>query len=93
MESMEQARRRKEIALADLREMEARKRRGELIEVESARKQWASGLAAIRDRILALPDRLGARLAQRDEMSVRTILRDELETTLRAIHDGAHGTA
>jgi hypothetical protein len=89
---MERARRRKEIALADLREMEARKRRGELIEVEAARKQWAEGLAMIRDRILALPDRLGARLAQRDELSVRALLRDELEEALRAVHDGASGT-
>lgn len=92
MESMEQARRRKEIALADLREMEARKRRGELIEADATRKQWAAGLAAIRDRLLALPDRLGARLAQRDEVAVRAVLREELEQALRAIHDDAHRT-
>jgi len=92
MESMEQARRRKEIALADLREMEARKRRGELIEVEAARRQWAEGLAILRDRMLALPDRLGARLAHRDEGAVRAMLRDELEVALRAVYDGGGGT-
>jgi len=91
MESMESARRRKEIALADLREMEARRRRGELIETVAVRRQWADGLAAIRDRMLMLPDRVGAMLSRRDEADVRAILRAELEAALRAVVDDAGG--
>lgn len=92
MESMEQARRRKEIALADLREMEARRRRGELIETIAVRRQWADSFAAIRDRMLMLPDRVGAMLARRDEADVRAMLRAELEAALRAVVDDAGGS-
>jgi hypothetical protein len=41
---------------------------------------------ALKDRILILPDRLAARLANRPEAEVRAILRDELEECLRGIH-------
>ena len=89
---MESARRRKEIALADLREMEARRRRGELMETVAVRRQWADSLAAIRDRMLMLPDRVGAMLARRDEADVRAMLRAELEAALRAVVDDAGGS-
>jgi len=53
------------------------------------RKVWADRLAALKDRVLMLPDRLAARLANRPEAEVRAILRDELEECLRGIHADA----
>lgn len=88
-ESLEQARRRKESALADLREMEAARRRGELVEAEKVRLRWASALAGIRDRILSVPDRIAAQLAGRDEYTIRSLLREELEQALRSAHGDA----
>jgi len=84
--SATEARRRKEVALAELREMEAAQRRGELLAAGEVRKRWAAGLAALRDRLLSLPDRLGATLAGRDEAEVRAVLRTALEEALRGIH-------
>jgi hypothetical protein len=84
--STTEARRRKEVALAELRELEVRQRRGELLEAAEVQKQWAAGLASLRDRLLSLPDRLGAVLAGRDEVEARAILRDALEEALRGIH-------
>jgi hypothetical protein len=46
-------------------------------------------LGALKDRVLMLPDRLAARLANRPETDVRAILRDELEDCLRGIHADA----
>jgi len=84
--SKAEADRRKAVALAELRELELRQRRGELLEVAEVRRQWAAGLAFLRDRILSLPDRLGAVLAGRGEVEVRTTLREALEEALRGIH-------
>jgi hypothetical protein len=81
-----EADRRKAVALAELRELELRQKRGELLEAAEVQKQWAAGLAAIRDRLLALPDRLGAVLAGRGEVEVRATLRETLEQELRGIH-------
>ena len=81
-----EADRRKAVALAELRELELRQRRGELLEVAEVRRQWAAGLASLRDRLLSLPDRLGAVLAGRGEVEVRTTLREALEEALRGIH-------
>ena len=84
--SKAEADRRRVFALAQLRELELRQRRGELLEAAAVQKQWAAGLAALRDRLLALPDRLGAVLAGRGEVEVRTMLRDALEEALRGVH-------
>jgi len=84
-----EARRRKEVALARLREMEAAQREGLLLVASEVRQTWAEGFSALKDRILILPDRLAARLANRPEAEVRAILRDELEQALRAIHADA----
>jgi hypothetical protein len=84
--SKAEADRRKAVALAELRELEVRRRRGELLEAAEVQKQWAAGLAALRDRLLSLPDRLGAVLAGRAEGEVRAALRDALEEALRGVH-------
>jgi len=80
------ARLRKERALARYREMQNRRLAGTLLDAAAVEKRWAQGLAAIRDRILALPDRLAAQLVGRDEHGVRELLRRELEETLRTTY-------
>jgi hypothetical protein len=87
--SATEARRRKELALARLREMEVAQKAGLLLPASDVRSTWAERLGALKDRILILPDRLAARLANRPEAEVRAILRDELEEALRAIHADA----
>ncbi len=87
--SQNEARRRKELALAEIREMERDEKRGALLPAAEVRKVWADRLGALKDRVLMLPDRLAARLANRPEVEVRGVLRDELEECLRGIHADA----
>jgi hypothetical protein len=84
--SKDEADRRKAVALAKLRELEVRQKRGELLPAAAVRQQWAAGLASIRERLLSLPDRLGAILAGRGELEARALLREALEEALRSIH-------
>lgn len=87
--SQTEARRRKELALAEIREMERDQKRGSLLPATEVRKVWADRLGALKDRVLMLPDRLAARLANRPEAEVRGVLRDEIEECLRGIHADA----
>jgi hypothetical protein len=80
------ARLRKERALARYREMQNRRLAGSLLEAEAVERRWAQGLAAIRDRMLAIPDRIAAQIVGRDEPGVRELLRRELEEALRIAH-------
>ncbi|MEJ5367763.1 MAG: hypothetical protein WHT08_05550 [Bryobacteraceae bacterium] len=84
--SKAEADRRKAVALAELRELEVRQRRGELLEASAVEQRWAAGLASLRDRLLALPDRVAATVAGRSEVEARRLLRDALEEALRGIH-------
>ncbi|HLJ13437.1 MAG TPA: hypothetical protein VKV15_03000 [Bryobacteraceae bacterium] len=87
--SATEAERRRKVAMAQIREMEADQRRGALLPASEIRKVWADRLGALKDRVLMLPDRLAARLANRTEIEVRAVLRDELEECLRGIHADA----
>ncbi len=57
-ESFEAARRRKEIALADLRQIEVRVKRGELLEAEAVSREWCDMMRRIQARVLAVSSRL-----------------------------------
>lgn len=85
-EDLARARLRKERALARYREMQNRRLAGSLLDADAVERRWAQGLASIRDRVLAIPDRVAAQLASRDEASIRELLRSELEGVLRIAH-------
>src|SRR6476660_434183 len=53
-ESYESARRRKEIALANLREYEAKRRGGELLDAAAAERVWRNFLRELRNALLAI---------------------------------------
>jgi hypothetical protein len=91
--SATEAERRRKVAMAAIRELELEAKRGALLPAADVRKVWAERLGALKDRVLMLPDRLGARLANRPEVDVREILRDELEQCLRGIHADAQTAA
>jgi hypothetical protein len=84
--SANEARRRKEVALAELRELERDRVKGKLLPAADVEKVWSENLACIRDRMLMLPDRLAARLAGRDESFIRQQMRTEIEEALRNAH-------
>ena len=82
--SKQEADRRKAVALAEHRELQVRRLRGELLEREAVKRAWAEKLAVLRDRFLALPDRAAAMGAHRDERTLRELLAREIEEALRA---------
>ena len=85
-QDLARARLRKERALAKYREMQNRRLAGALLDADAVEKRWAAGLAMLRDRLLALPDRLAAILVGRPEVEVRAMLREAIEEALRAAH-------
>ena len=87
--SATEAERRRKVAMAQIREMERDQKRAALLPAADVRNVWAERLGALKDRVLMLPDRLAARLANRPEADVRAVLRDELEDCLRGIHADA----
>jgi hypothetical protein len=88
--SQNEARRRKEVALAKLRELEAREKEGKLISREHALQVWSEALGRIRDRCLAVPDRMAPQLVAIIEVTeIRNKLRHEMEDLLTGLSKNA----
>jgi phage terminase Nu1 subunit (DNA packaging protein) len=60
--SLHSARTRKEIALAELREIEVRRKREDLVDAGDVAREWAAIIRAVRAAVLAVPSRVRARL-------------------------------
>ena len=86
MATESESRRRKEKALADLRELEVGEKKGKLVAKAEVQSFWSERCANIRDAFLNMPDRLAARLAGKHEAEIRVALRDEIEEALRSLH-------
>ncbi len=86
--SHREASRRKETALAQLREVELAQRRGALVDKRQIDSALTGIAATIRQALERLPDTLAPRLAaEADEARIATFLADELE---RVLADLAH---
>jgi hypothetical protein len=57
-ESLAEAQRQKEWALAKLRQLEVQKKAGELVDRGAVRHAWFAVMRALRDQLLSIPDRL-----------------------------------
>ena len=62
-ESKIRAETRKEIALANLREIEVRKESGELVEADAVRVEWGRHISSTKNSLLLLPSKLAPKLA------------------------------
>lgn len=62
------AQRRKEIALANLRELEEKLKCGSLIEVDAVRVEWGKHISAVKNSLLLLPSKLAPKLATSTEV-------------------------
>lgn len=86
--SANEARRRKEVALAELRELELAQRKGKLIDADQVASHWAAAGGKIRDAVLRIPDKCAAAvIAATDATEARGILLAECEAILRTLHD------
>ena len=77
---------RKETALADLREMEVRRKRGELVEKVKVEAEAFRCGRTVRDALMGLPDRLAGVIAsESDQKKVHAILTKEIRQCLEAL--------
>ena len=81
--SLDEARRRKLIAEAELAELELQKERGEVVSIEETEKSWTKILGAVRAKILALPTTMAAVSAvESDQKIVKELLTKAVEQAL-----------
>ena len=86
--SANEARRRKEVALAQLREMEVAERAGKLYDAAAVQNAVVSMNAAIREAVLRIPDKLAPQAAATsDPRQVRSILMAECKAILKNLSD------
>ncbi len=72
---------------AKLRRLEFETRQGKLIEAAIVKERWAVILVVLKERILAVPDKLAPEVtAFTDERQVRDALKREMNSLLKAIH-------
>jgi hypothetical protein len=72
---------------AKLRRLEFETRQGKLIEVAIVKERWAAILVVLKERVLAVPDKLAPELtAFTDERQTRDALKREMHALLKAIH-------
>jgi len=80
------ARAAKEIALAKERQLDLRRREGELLEARQVEQAWTQKLTSFKNRLLAIPDRLAQKLAAiSEDREVRAILDGEIKAALQAL--------
>jgi hypothetical protein len=76
---------RKEKALAQLRELELARKRGELAEVEVMGRLVEQDFAVLRERLLTLPGKLAFILAMRPAAEIQAVLTEEIYEALDAL--------
>jgi hypothetical protein len=94
--SANEARRRKELALAEIREMEAAEKAGRLIPADQLEAVWADIRNKIKGAVLRIPVNCAAKVAAfRDAREARAVLMVECEAILKELSDeiraGAQG--
>lgn len=81
-----QARARKEVALANLREMDAAKRRSETLNATEVQAGWCEIVQNVRNRLLLIPDKVAPRVAVlSDVLECREVVRREIYDVLNAL--------
>ena len=92
--STNEARRRKEVALARLREMESDEKAGKLISADRVKNVWVKVLATVKAGVLRMPDKLAPQMAAvSDAREARAALLVECEAVLKGLHDEITYTA
>jgi hypothetical protein len=85
-ESFSGAQRRKEIATANLKELELAQKNKELLPMQEVQSAWVTVAAAVKAAVRRIPDKLAPAVANAgDATKVRSIMTIECETILRKL--------
>jgi len=92
--SYEDARRRRELAEAEIAEMKQAEMAGTLIRADAVRSAWAAKITGARDALLQIPSRLAPVLAaEGDLVKVTALLEDELRQALAELSTPVEASA
>jgi len=81
--SLDEARRRKVTAEAELAELELEKERGEVVDIAETEKAWTDVLMNVRAKMLAMPTTLAAQIAvETDQKIIKELLTNSVENAL-----------
>lgn len=87
--SLEEARKRKIAAEAELAEIELAKARADVVAIDDVAKQWDTILANVRTRFLALPTKVAPMVApETDQSLVKEFIEDAVHTALGELARG-----
>lgn len=82
------ARAARELAAAKERQLNLRKRQGELLELEDVKRTWTNAVVAMENRLRQIPDVLAPRVAAMDNvLDARALIAKEIESALRALYE------
>ncbi len=85
-ESFNRARAAKEMALAKERELELRKRKGELLDKMDVEQEWTRRLVGFKNILLSIPNRLAQRLAAiTDDKEIKALLAAEIGAAMQSL--------
>ena len=88
--SANEARRRKEVALAGMRELELGRMQSNLLDAEKVQAFWTEQCARFSQALLSMPDRVADALVRKDAAAIRLRLREEIEEVLRGLAANAN---
>ena len=75
--------------MAELRELQLRKLKGELLDREDVAKTWGAHIAAVKSRLLILPAMLGPKVAPiTSALECQVLIDSEIRAVLTELADG-----
>jgi hypothetical protein len=88
------ARAAKELAIAKERQLNLRKRQGELLETEDVERTWTEATRRMINRLLLVPDKLAPRVAASSEvLEIRALIDSEIRAAIRALYEAESDAA
>jgi hypothetical protein len=87
--TLQDARRRKELELASLRELQLKERQGELVSRLAVERLMFATARTCRDNLMNIPDRVAGQCASlRDQQQIHVLLTKEIEQCLEDLSSG-----
>jgi hypothetical protein len=86
---LSEAKRRREIILLRIDEMEYKERKGEIVRIETVKKHWATIATILRNNLLAIPTKAAPYCVGKSANEIKEILSDELNKVLEDMQKDA----
>ncbi len=82
------------LTVAKERQLNLKKRQGELLEEADVRRTWTETLARFENRLRQIPDIVAPRVAAMDDvLEIRALIAREIDATLRALYENESDAA